>query len=48
MPSATAMAGSGLCGSDRQRWLCSPIWFQRNPLPLDWQEQRRLIARFDT
>lgn len=31
----------------RQPRCMSLIWFQRNPLPLDWQEQRRLIARFD-
>ena len=26
----------------------SLIWFQRNPLPLDWIEQRRVIDSFDT
>ncbi len=25
----------------------SLIWFQRNPLPLDWIEQRRVVERFD-
>ena len=25
----------------------SLIWFQRNPLPLDWIAQRRVIAAFD-
>ena len=25
----------------------SPIWFQRNPLPLDWIEQRRVVDGFD-
>lgn len=25
----------------------SLIWFQRNPLPLDWIEQRRVVDRFD-
>lgn len=25
----------------------SPLWFQRNPLPLDWQKQREAVARFD-
>lgn len=24
----------------------SLIWFQRNPLPLDWIEQRRVVDRF--
>ena len=23
------------------------IWFQRNPIPVDWQEQRRVIASFE-
>jgi ribosomal protein L24E len=28
--------------------LCmSLLWFQRNPLPLDWMEQRELVAQFD-
>ena len=31
-----------------QRPRCmSLLWFQRNPLPLDWMEQRELVARFD-
>jgi hypothetical protein len=25
----------------------SLIWFQRNPLPVDWLEQRKVIATFD-
>jgi hypothetical protein len=25
----------------------SLIWFQRNPLPLDWIEQRRVVDGFD-
>jgi len=25
----------------------SLVWFQRNPLPLDWLEQRRIVAGFD-
>ncbi len=25
----------------------SLIWFQRNPLPLDWIEQRRVVESFD-
>lgn len=25
----------------------SLIWFQRNPLPLDWFEQRRVVDGFD-
>ena len=25
----------------------SLLWFQRNPLPLDWVAQRELVARFD-
>lgn len=25
----------------------SLLWFQRNPLPVDWQAQRELIAQFD-
>lgn len=25
----------------------SVIWFQRNPLPLDWIEQREILAKFD-
>ncbi|WP_446808497.1 site-specific recombinase resolvase [Methylomonas sp. 2BW1-5-20] len=25
----------------------SLIWFQRNPLPVDWLEQRKVIAAFD-
>ena len=25
----------------------SLIWFQRNPLPLDWIEQRRVFEQFD-
>jgi len=25
----------------------SLLWFQRNPLPLDWQEQRRIVDQFD-
>jgi hypothetical protein len=25
----------------------SLLWFQRNPLPLDWVEQRRVVAGFD-
>jgi hypothetical protein len=25
----------------------SLLWFQRNPLPVDWQVQRALIAQFD-
>lgn len=26
----------------------SLIWFQRNPLPLDWIEQRRVVEAFDS
>jgi len=25
----------------------SLLWLQRNPLPLDWIEQREVVARFD-
>lgn len=25
----------------------SLVWFQRNPLPLDWVEQRRIVDQFD-
>ena len=25
----------------------SLLWFQRNPLPLDWMEQREVVAQFD-
>jgi len=25
----------------------SLLWFQRNPLPIDWAEQREVLARFD-
>jgi len=25
----------------------SLIWFQRNPLPLDWTAQRRVVDGFD-
>jgi len=25
----------------------SLIWFQRNPLPLNWVAQRRVVDRFD-
>ncbi len=32
----------------RQPRRMSLLWFQRNPLPLDWVEQRRLVAGFDT
>jgi ribosomal protein L24E len=28
--------------------LCmSLLWLQRNPLPLDWMEQRKVAAQFD-
>jgi len=23
------------------------IWFQRNPIPVDWQAQRQVIASFE-
>jgi hypothetical protein len=23
------------------------IWFQRNPLPVDWDEQRKIVQRFE-
>ena len=23
------------------------IWFQRNPLPVDWEEQRQIVRRFE-
>jgi hypothetical protein len=26
----------------------SLLWFQRNPLPLDWMAQRAVVARFDS
>ena len=25
----------------------SLLWFQRNPLPVDWAAQREVVARFD-
>ena len=25
----------------------SLLWFQRNPLPVDWVAQREVVARFD-
>jgi hypothetical protein len=25
----------------------SLLWFQRNPLPTDWEGQREIVARFD-
>ena len=31
----------------RQPRCLSLLWFQRNPLPLDWVEQRRIVAGFD-
>lgn len=31
----------------RQPRRMSLLWFQRNPLPLDWVEQRWLVAGFD-
>ena len=31
-----------------QQPLCmSLLWFQRNPLPVDWTAQRAVVARFD-
>ncbi len=35
----------GLAGA--QPSCMSLIWFQRNPLPLDWIEQRRVVESFD-
>jgi hypothetical protein len=23
------------------------IWFQRNPLPVDWEAQRQIVKRFE-
>jgi len=31
----------------RQTQCMSLLWFQRNPLPLNWVEQRRVVAGFD-
>lgn len=31
----------------RQPRRLTVVWFQRNPIPVDWQEQRRLIATFE-
>lgn len=31
----------------RQPRLLTLIWFQRNPIPVDWQAQRRVIASFE-
>jgi hypothetical protein len=31
----------------RQPQCMSLLWFQRNPLPTDWLEQRRIVAKFD-
>ncbi|MFM8654427.1 MAG: site-specific recombinase resolvase, partial [Verrucomicrobiota bacterium] len=33
--------------SGRQpRWM-NLIWFQRNPLPVDWEAQRQIVQRFE-
>ena len=31
----------------RQPRCMSLLWFQRNPLPVDWMAQRDIVARFD-
>jgi hypothetical protein len=31
----------------RQPRRMSLIWFQRNPLPVDWEAQRRIVQRFE-
>ncbi len=33
--------------SGRQPRLMSLIWFQRNPLPVDWEAQRQIVQRFE-
>jgi hypothetical protein len=35
-----------ILAGQQPRWM-SLIWFQRNPLPLDWIEQRRVVGAFD-
>lgn len=33
--------------SGRQPRRMNLIWFQRNPLPLDWEAQRQIVKRFE-
>ena len=33
--------------SGRQPRRMNLIWFQRNPLPVDWEAQRQIVRRFE-
>ena len=37
----------GLLMTGRQPRRMSLIWFQRNPLPVEWDAQRRIVKRFE-
>jgi hypothetical protein len=40
--------GDGITrGRGKQPRCMSLLWFQRNPLPTDWGQQRAVVAAFD-